>query len=119
MAYFSCKADGDSVLARPSRGYGYGVRVDFKDGMYVVHGRRGKKYVLFGEKTSNGSVLAEKIFPRTAVKICVSSSDGKLHLWIRSLARSRRRTRRKSRAITPYRSGRGWTQYSGPIGPVM
>lgn len=117
MAYYSANnVQGKSSVSCGSR-YG-SVRVEYADGMYVVHGRRGKKYVLFGEKTANGSVIAEKIFPRTAVKICVSASDGKMHLWIRSLMRARR-TYMKSRAVRPYRRSRGYTQYSRPIGPMM
>lgn len=97
MAYYSANnVQGKSSVSCGSR-YG-SVRVEYADGMYVVHGRRGKKYVLFGEKTANGSVIAEKIFPRTAVKICVSSNDGKMHLWIRSLMRARRRTGRSYNA---------------------
>lgn len=89
MAYYSANnVQGKSSVSCGSR-YG-SVRVEYADGMYVVHGRRGKKYVLFGEKTANGSIVAEKIFPRTAVKICVSANDGKMHLWIRSLMGRRR-----------------------------
>lgn len=104
MGYYSCNnVKGKDSVSCGSR-YG-SVRVDYKDGMYVVHGRRGKKYILFGEKTSNGSVVAEKLFPRTAVKIVVSANDGKMHLWIRSLMRARRSNMRRA-------TSRGYRRYS-------
>lgn len=110
MAYYSANnVQGKSSVSCGSR-YG-SVRVEYADGMYVVHGRRGKKYVLFGEKTANGSIVAEKIFPRTAVKICVSANDGKMHLWIRSLMRARRRPAMSSRRTTYKSYGRKRTSY--------
>lgn len=116
MAYYCAHIEdgAKSVNARPS-GYGYGVRIDYDgDNMYVVHGKNGKKYVLFGDKTSNGSVVAEKMFPRKAVKIVVSARDKKLHLWIKSFmtGRSMKSTSRSRKAPRRYAPKRSYNRSS-------
>ena len=117
MAYYTSSdgaglEEGKSVQLRASRGYGFiSAKVsDANSDLVMVQGRYGKRYGIWMTETSKGSFIGEKMFPRTAVRVVISS-DGKLHVWIKST--SRRKSSTKSTKRTGFNKRRNQDYWSG------
>jgi len=61
-----------------------------------LHGKNGKKYVIFWSKTPNGNYVGDKMFPAYGFSAVYNTDSNDLTVRVRAFARSRRGQKRKS-----------------------
>lgn len=76
-----------SLKSMYGRGY---MSAEVKPEGVRLHGKNGKKYVIFWQRTPNGNFIGDKMFPAYGFSAVYNTDEKQLTVRVRAFARSRR-----------------------------
>ena len=124
MAYFrgSYNENNDRMQISGRSGFITVQQSQKASNLLIVQGRA-KRYPVWMNETSSGAFIGEKMFPKYAVRVVIAK--GTCHVWIKRMGARRqsynsRMYNGRSMPTSAYKkTSRGYTQYSGSIGPRL